>query len=192
MLDAFNEDLIVRDIVSRIGKKRKRTESYIIAIDGRCGSGKTHLAEKLKIRLDGEIIRMDDFFLPVSMRRQLKSIAPGENFDKKRFEEEIIRPLRSDAPFTYGIYSCYLDSITPSRPVDPSGVIIIEGTYSMHPDFQDLYDLKLFGWIEPKEQKERLKRRSPSKFSDFENIWIPLEEEYFRAYKIPEHADYIF
>ena len=43
------------------------TGMRIIAIDGRCAAGKTTLAARLAKELGGDVIHMDDFFLPPAL-----------------------------------------------------------------------------------------------------------------------------
>lgn len=51
------------DAIKEILKKEENTDSPIlVAIDGRCGSGKTTLGEYLKGQLDCNLFHMDDFF----------------------------------------------------------------------------------------------------------------------------------
>ena len=46
------------------------TGMRIIAIDGRCAAGKTTLAARLAKELGGDVIHMDDFFLPLELRTE--------------------------------------------------------------------------------------------------------------------------
>jgi hypothetical protein len=77
--------------------------------------------------------------------------------------------------------------------VIPKRLNIIEGSYSMHPTLIDSYDLKIFLHIGPEEQSLRiLKRNGPMMHKRFLCEWIPLENEYFKEMKIPEHSDLVF
>ena len=50
-------------VCSRIIELSDKKERVIVAIDGRCASGKTTLAREIAKRLDCNIFHMDDFFL---------------------------------------------------------------------------------------------------------------------------------
>ena len=70
--------------------------------------------------------------------------------------------------------------------------IILEGSYSCHPLLQKYSDLKIFMDIDPEEQLKRvLARDGISKYDEFKEKWIPLEENYFNAYDIRSICDII-
>jgi uridine kinase len=74
----------------------------------------------------------------------------------------------------------------------PKNLIVIEGVYSMHPDFGKYYDLAVFLDISPIIQKERILNRNSSLFAKrFFEEWIPLENEYFTKTNIKKRCDLI-
>lgn len=158
-----------------------------IAIDGRCGAGKSTLADRLAEEYGGQIIRMDHFYLPAHLRGQDRI-----NVHYERFEEEVAAPLKSGLNFSYRIFDCkkmdYGDSIT----IKKSPLTIVEGAYSLLPQWEFLYDLKLFADISPEEQKNRiLQRNGEPAYHSFVNKWIPLEEKYFQDYQVIKRSDNI-
>ena len=52
----------VRSVETEIQRLQKDKERVLIAIDGRCASGKTTLANRLQEELVCEVIHMDSFF----------------------------------------------------------------------------------------------------------------------------------
>ena len=57
------------DAIKEILKQEENTDRPIlVAIDGRCGSGKTTLGEYLKGQFDCNLFHMDDFFLRMEQR----------------------------------------------------------------------------------------------------------------------------
>ena len=57
------------DAINEIIKQEDNTDRPIlVAIDGRCGSGKTTLGEYLKGQFDCNLFHMDDFFLRMEQR----------------------------------------------------------------------------------------------------------------------------
>ena len=68
-------------------------------------------------------------------------------------------------------------------------LLIIEGTYSMHPKFINYYDFKIFVTLDEKLQIERLKNRNPLLLDRFINEWIPKEEAYFDKFDTLKSAD---
>ena len=78
-----------------------RKEKIIVAIDGRCGSGKTTLAARLQKDLRCAVYHMDDFFPRPEQRTEERLSRPGENVDHERFLEEVLLPLHGTQPVTF-------------------------------------------------------------------------------------------
>ena len=55
-------------IIESVMELRSAEKRLIIAIDGRCGAGKTTLAKQLENRMDCTVFHMDDFFLRPEQR----------------------------------------------------------------------------------------------------------------------------
>ncbi len=162
----------------------------IIAIDGRCASGKTSFAHKLQQRLCCNVIHMDHFFLPPEKRSAERLAEPGGNVDYERFLEQVLFPLKKGEAFSYRPFDCSLQDY--GQPIDifPGAVTIIEGSYSCHPLFREYYDLTIFLTVAPEEQLARILRRNGADaVAVFRDKWIPLEETYFTAHRIAEACD---
>jgi cytidylate kinase/thiamine transporter ThiT len=171
------------DVFAKIDsiKKENPEKSAVIAIDGRCGAGKTTLSAMLSLCYDCEIIPMDSFF----PREQ----TDGINIDIPRFKSDVLEKLRLGKPFEYQPYSCSSAQLESPVSVDPGKLIIIEGSYSLYPEFSDYYDLKIFMTVKPDEQLKRIRLRDPESAETFKRRWIPLEEEYFNKYGVEASAD---
>ena len=80
---------------------------YIVAIDGRCGAGKSTLAQQLARDLGGRVVCADDFFLRPEQRTPERLAEPGGNLDRERMKSEVIDRLSADAlsytPFDCGV-----------------------------------------------------------------------------------------
>jgi dephospho-CoA kinase len=69
---------------------------------------------------------------------------------------------------------------------------IVEGAYSLHPQFGDYADLKVFYDISPEEQMRRITlRNGKEKAEVFRNRWIPLEEKYIKQTDVISRADLV-
>ena len=159
------------------------------AIDGRCASGKSTLSEDVKNELDVNIVKMDDFFLPLSLRTPERFALPGGNVHYERFIDEVIKGILSGEDFSYRVFSCSKMDFEGEKKIILSRPIIIEGSYALHPSFPHYWDRAIFLDVEKEEQLKRLEKRCPEKLEAFKNKWIPLEEEYFSYYSIPSKAD---
>ena len=164
-----------------------------IGIDCRCASGKTTLSALLEGQFGCTVIHIDDFFLRPSQRTRERLAAPGGNIDYERFLSEVLVPLSKREPFSYRPYDCSTASLGEPVPVVPSPICVVEGSYSLHPNFDQFYDLRVFLTLNKEEQLKRLLKRSgPEKLKRFQNEWIPMEEKYFDFFKIQEKCDFVF
>ena len=67
----------------------------ILAIDGRCASGKSTLGQELAEKWNASLFHMDDFYLQPHQRTEERLAEPGGNVDRERFLKEVLLPLRS-------------------------------------------------------------------------------------------------
>jgi len=164
----------------------------IIAIDGRAGAGKSTLALELAFVLDCDIVRMDDFFLPTELRTAERLDAPGGNVHYERFSSEVLPKLRCTESFVYQVFSCAEMQLNGSREIRAGEYRIVEGSYSMHPQFGNYWDVSVFCAIRPEKQLERIIKRDGPEYAEvFRSRWIPMEEKYFKVFDIVKKADII-
>ena len=185
----YNEYKDVFDVIKNL---LKDNEKLVIAIDGRCGGGKSTLGSLLKEKFDCNIFHMDDFFLPFEMKTAERLRKAGENVHYERFEEEILKPLKNNKAAIYRQYLCNKGEFSQSIKVEPKNLTIVEGSYSIHPKLRNYYDYKIFITVDSKVQYERiLKRNGKEKLQNFLNKWIPMEEHYFAELDIRYQCDLI-
>ncbi|MCL2571444.1 MAG: hypothetical protein FWE11_03495 [Defluviitaleaceae bacterium] len=168
--------------------------SGVIAIDGRAAAGKSTLAGYLAdIISDGIIIKMDDFFLPPELRTPERLAEPGGNIHHERFCEEVLPYIKADYEFQYRKFDCRIMDYDGVTVIPADSWRIVEGVYSGHPVFGDYADIRIFMDIEPGAQHQRIENRDNPKIAkQYFTKWIPMEEAYFRAYKIQEAANLCF
>ena len=153
----------------------------MIAIDGRCGSGKSTFGKLLAEALHGDLFHMDDFFLRPEQRTEERYATPGENVDHERVEE-VLSAWWKQVPFTYRKFDCSTMSLVAETMVVPKKIAVVEGTYSMHKDLRKYYNLSVFLNIDKNLQQKRILKRSNQAALDVFNArWIPLEELYFNT-----------
>lgn len=180
-------------IAERISHILNNRESIIVAIDGRCASGKTTLAKKLQKELFCNVIQMDDFFLRPEQRTQERLSKSGENVDHERFLCEVLQPLSEGKTFFYRPYICKTGTFGKPTEITPNRVNIIEGSYSCHPDLWAFYDLHIFLDVPKDIQLDRiLKRNGKDALEVFKNKWIPLEEKYFEEFDLKNRCELSF
>lgn len=162
----------------------------LVAIDGRCGAGKTTLAGKLGRELECPVVHMDDFFLRQEQRTRDRLEEPGGNVDYERVREDVLIPLSQGRMAAYRPFDCGKMELSEMIQVEPWPAVVVEGSYSCHPALWDFYGLRIFLDISPEEQMERILHRNGREAASlFRDRWIPLEERYFAAYQIRERCD---
>ncbi len=184
---------IYNKLIDHISKlvTQQANKRTIVAIDGRCGAGKTTLANYLQEKTGAMVFRMDDYFLRPEQRTAQRLDIPGENVDHERFGAEILKPLLAGAEeVSYQRFNCQTQSLEEKIQVKPGKLCIVEGSYSCHPALMSMYDYRIFMTVSPEEQMKRILRRNgPLGAKIFEARWIPLEEKYFSMCAIEEHCD---
>ena len=134
---------------------------------------------------------MDDFFLPPELRTAERLAKPGGNIHYERFTEEVVPYLRSGKAFEYRKFDCARMEYSPTPVnVPPRPWRIVEGVYSLHPALGKYMDIRVFVDVDPATQKSRIRARNNAKIAaDYFAKWIPMEEAYFKEYRIRENAD---
>jgi len=180
------------DVLQEIEKLRRLHKKLVIAIDGRCASGKTTAAQLISQIYPAETIHMDDFFLPGEMRTPERMEEVGGNLHRERFIEEVLPNLRAGS-FSHRVFQCSTFTYAQKpRHIQNVPVIICEGSYALHPSFGKYYDLAIFSDADEEEQLDRIRKRDGEfMLSRFRKEWIPMEERYFTEYRIREKCDFI-
>lgn len=180
----------IEQIVDNVKQLQKEEAPIRIGIDGRCAAGKTTLAAYLQEEFNCSVIHMDDFFLRPEQRTPERYQEPGGNVDYERFQQEVWIPLVQGESVRYCPFDCHRQEFREPVSVKSGLITIIEGTYSCHPLFRNEYGLRIFLTLEPEEQLRRIQARNGvAALVQFQEKWIPLEEQYFSACRIPEHSD---
>lgn len=163
----------------------------IVAIDGRCGAGKSTLAVRLEEELGLPAVHMDHFFLSSGQRTRERLDKPGGNIDYERFQREVLNPLAAGEDPVYRPYSCQTGELGAPIALKPSPVVIVEGSYACHPALWDSYHRRVFLTVDPEEQLRRIERRGGrEQLRNYQEKWIPMEERYFSAFQIEDRCDY--
>ena len=177
-----------QQVLTAVQKQLDTGKTISISIDGRCGSGKTGLAEVICKSFSCNVFHMDDYYLPMDKREENWEQIPGGNIDFERFKKEVLMPAVRGEAVTYRPYDCQTGTIAKCEQIKPCMLTIVEGSYSAHPLLADKYDIRIFLTCSKEVQRLRLKKREGEKFQAFEQRWIPLEENYFKCYNIEENS----
>lgn len=171
----------------------KQAQPLVLAIEGRAASGKTTMAKDLATIVGAPIVEMDHFFVPKSLQKPRRLQQPGGNIHYERFLEEVIPFIKEDVPFEYTIYDCHVGGPVGKKLIEASEWRIVEGVYSLHPNFGDYADVKVFVDVGPEEQMRRIRQRNGLEMAKiFREKWIPMEEAYFHVNSIEKQVDCIY
>lgn len=188
------KQVIAREVITKAETLLNKKNPVLVAVEGRCASGKTTLASVLQDLAGWSVFHMDDFFLQPWQRTELRMQTAGGNVDYERFLAEILEPLKKgETEIAYRPYQCRHQKLAEPVYIKAKQVCLMEGSYSCHPALWDFYDLRIFLTVSPQEQKRRiLARNGEDGYMPFAKQWIPLEEQYFKAYQIEERCDLHF
>ena len=178
-----------RQIYDVICAVEQADRPFVVGIDGMSSSGKTTMGNLKMNYPEANLFHMDDYFLQPHQRTTERLAEAGGNVDYERVYEEILSKLSDKNGLTYRAYDCQTQSIGEECFVPWSPLVFVEGCYSHHPYFGELYDLKVFSEISAEEQVERIRIRNGEKMlKRFVEEWIPRENKYFETYKIKEKS----
>lgn len=167
------------------------TKPLVLALDGRCGSGKTTLAAALAGQFPAStVLHADDFYLPPAQRSPDWAHTPCANMDLTRLRDEALRPAYEGQPVPYRAYSCREGRCLPVQQLSAQPLVILEGSYSHHPLLAGYETLRVFVTCSKPEQIRRLQAREGERYANFAARWIPLEEAYFAQYNVEVKADF--
>lgn len=162
-------------------------DTILVAIDGKCASGKTTLGNYLQEIYNCNLFHLDDFFLQQHQRTEERLSQVGGNVDYERFQTEVLKPVVKGEDVIYRPYSCMEGRITEEILIKKHRLNIMEGAYSLHPYFNDPYDVKIFMNINEKDQIENIRKRNgEDKLQRFASEWIPKENKYFETFHIAD------
>lgn len=176
---------VIRKIQAIASEKGK----CLVAIDGRCSSGKTTYGDFLAKHLNATLLHMDDFFLRPEQRTPERYAEPGGNVDRERFLEQILSVMDRNDTIMYQPFDCDVMKLGEVRYLPKTKIVIVEGCYSMHPDLIDYYDFRMFLHVNSEKQMNRIRKRNPDKAEIFRSKWIPLEEKYFKTFRTAKYSD---
>lgn len=176
-------------IRKKIDELLTQKDMVIVAIDGKCTSGKTTLASKLAEIYDCNVFHMDDLFLRPEQRTPERFAEVGGNVDYERFCEEVLFPLKSGKTFSCRPFDCSTFTHAAPVAVAPKKLNIIEGTYSHHPYFGAPYDLKILLTVDEETQRQRILESPAFLHKRFFEDWIPMENRYFDPFGSTESTN---
>ena len=116
----------------------------LAAIDGMCASGKSTMGRILQGIYSCNLFHMDDYFLQPHQRTEERMKEIGGNVDYERFQKEILDHIGDERGCHTRFMTVPRDSWHNGSGFPRSDLNIVEGSYSQHPYFGPVWDLRLF------------------------------------------------
>ena len=192
-MNITNYEELLKILEEKLIERRENgaADRFVVAVDGNCGSGKTTGIRMIANQLGCQIVQMDDFYLRKGMRTEERRSEPGGNVDYVRFAEEVLPFVRSREPFSYRKYDVPTDTFPETVEIINPEIVLIEGAYSLRPEFRKYYDLKVFSKASPELQIQRLTEREGEFVEEYKRLWIPLENRYINYFNLIEECDIV-
>lgn len=179
LLPLYFKKVILLDFIESLQSSLKNdSEIKIVAIEGKCCSGKSTLADLIT---NATIIHADDFF------------SDSTSLDFKRIRN-VLSNLKPNQSFTYEVYNCMTDYYYKKTIDCVKNIVVLEGVYSYHQELRDLIDKVVYVNSIKEIQMKRLEDRckhNKELFDKFINLWIPREDEYYDSYDFILNSDLI-
>lgn len=179
-------EAVMLDMEKRLELRENGT--VLVGVDGPCATGKTTFSMELAKTFSGKVVHIDDFFLPFDQRGKKEELA--SNINKPSILEQVLRPLSQHKTTTFQPYSCKKGAYESEVRLTPEGLVIVEGVYSLLPEFRDFFHVKIYLKAQWQVRKERLLSRGSS-LEQFEAEWIPRENLYFEQCQVEEACDFV-
>ena len=169
----------------------------VVALDGPSGTGKSTLAQALRLRTGATVVPGDDFYAP-----ELAQLGPGvldgwsdaevaaRAFDWERLRTEALEPLVAGRTARYRAF--------PWEPQDGSGrvrtlpaapLVVVDGVYAARPELADLVDVTVLVQVAEHVRRERLDQRSDP--PHLRALWDRGERHYFAGVRPPASFDLV-
>lgn len=158
---------------------------FLVALDGRSGTGKSTLAKRLGEALQASVIIGDDFY----SGGQLKEWANRTVQDKvdycmdwRRMRKEALEPLIEghNAEWHTFNWNTGVGLSEESISCAATPIIILDGTFSGRQELSDIVNLSILLRMPEEARRQRLDEREGKDFMDkWHAVWAECEDFYF-------------
>lgn len=189
------------DLAGKIQELLESRERVVVAVCGFGGSGKTTLAEKLKLKFsESNLIQIDNFLIN---RGQGEGWRGG--YDWNRFEA-VLKDVRDGKDLHYKFYDWHKDDLSDGF-IDEKlqKIVIVEGSRILQSKIMEYYDLSIWIDIDLIEATGRGKQRDERNWEDktdqaglrahldtWHSTWAPKDKEYYEKFHPDKIADFVY
>ena len=169
---------------------QKPTCPLVLALDGRCGSGKTTLANGLAAQFRLHPAAHGRFLLAARPAQPGLGAHPLRQHGPYPLAGRSPAPAYAGQPVDHRAYSCREGGFSAPAQLPAQPLVILEGSYSHHPLLRPYETLRVFVTCTKAEQTRRLQAREGARYADFAARYAE-EEGIFAQYGVAENADFV-
>jgi uridine kinase len=171
----------IENIISTVKSLSETLPMLVFAIDGMPGGGKSTLTKHLLRALpEMQVIKTDSFFDFNANQNDLTRL------------HQVLSDLRNGKTAHFNIYDWKLKKNVQATPIEPNGIILVEGICSLDNSLFSFYDYKIWVDCSPQVGLERaLKRDKGANKELWEQKWIPETVIYINEQKPKKHSDIV-
>ncbi|HCH23198.1 MAG TPA: hypothetical protein DE179_02770 [Oceanospirillaceae bacterium] len=181
-------------LLQDIQQQSQHRPLLIVAIDGYAGAGKSTLAAWLAAHLvQCQIICLDDFYRPLSSEQQVllqAEEAVQAYLHTADVVAQILAPLREGRQAVWQALDWLSQSWLPRVPLQPQGVILLEGVFSTHASFQPWLDNSVLVTADPQTRSQRVLAR-PQADTAWVAHWQATEDWFHHVRATPQSVDWL-
>lgn len=176
----------------RLDGRLREGQRTVLAIDGMAGAGKSSLSRLIEDLYGCAVFHADDYFPRPEQRTPKRLGEPGGNLDRERLRDEILEPLAFGAErITCRRFDCGKMELCEPRTVGVGKLVVVEGSYSMHPELRRYYTDTVFLRVPEFLQRERIIERNGDYAETFFSRWIPMENAYIEATQAMRQCEFL-
>jgi uridine kinase len=180
--------IVIRSLAELVAEIRARSRGaavFVVALDGRSGTGKSSLAASLGTDLGAAVVDCDDFYTGGSdadWAVRPPAARAAEAIDWRRLRREVVEPLRAGRTATWLPYDWDEGRGPVPRPISlaPARTVVLDGAYTARPELADVVDLPVLLELDHALRRERVSQREGDEFADsWYAVWDAAEDHYF-------------
>ncbi len=172
---------------------RAAKSPLLVGIDGCSAAGKSTLARFIQTHLPAvTIVHGDDFYRVMDEEARAALDAAGGYelyYDWQRLRNEVLEPLSYKQSALYQRRNWSTGQLGAWVEIQPQGVIVIEGVYTMRPELRAFYDIAIF--VETSFSLRMCRQAERTDPSDWVARWEAAEAYYLDHHRPQTHANFI-
>jgi uridine kinase len=186
------------ELVAEIRARSRGAAAFVVALDGRSGTGKSSLAASLGTELGAAVVDCDDFYTGGSdadWAARPPAERATEAIDWRRLRREVVEPLRAGRPASWVPYDWDEGRGPAPRPISlaPAQIVVLDGAYTARPELADVVDLPVLLELDDALRRVRVSQREGEEFADgWYAVWDAAEEHYFTTIRPRESFAIVF